>query len=41
MRINALTIAGVCFLFIGIIEIGAGGFAVSAPIFGAIGSPGL
>jgi hypothetical protein len=43
MRISALTIAGVFFLFIGIIEIGAGwlGFAGSAPIFGAIGSPGL
>ena len=41
MRISALTIAGVFFLFIGIIEIGAGGFTSSAPIFGAIGSPGL
>jgi hypothetical protein len=41
MRISALTILGVFFLFIGTIEIGYGGFAGSAPIFGAIGSPGL
>jgi hypothetical protein len=41
VRISALTIAGVFFLSIGIIEIGAGGFAGSSPIYGAIGSPGL
>jgi hypothetical protein len=41
LRISALTIAGVLFLFIGIIELGAVGFTTSAPIFGAIGSPGV
>ena len=41
MRVSGLTIAGAFFLFIGVIEIGAVGFAGSAPIVGAIGSPGL
>jgi hypothetical protein len=36
-----LTMAGIFFLFIGTVEIGYGGFVSSAPIFGAIGGPGL
>jgi len=41
MRIDLFTLAGVFFLFTGTIEMVYGGFVSSAPIFGAIGSPGL
>jgi hypothetical protein len=39
--LNLLTVLGVFFLFVGSIEIGSGVLVGSAPVFGAVASPGL
>jgi hypothetical protein len=41
VSLNLFTVSGVFFLFVGTIEIGYGVFVTSAPIFGAVASPGL
>lgn len=41
VSLNLFTVSGVFFLFVGAIELGYGVFVTSAPIFGAVASPGL